>query len=156
MNSLLVRSIFVRNLTRTRNFWPQARIASFSRPFASKTPDKEDHDPDKPLEYLQSKAASWKAQDSTQYKNVAPEIEMYSIIFSVAVFMIYFCYLREENDVDETISRPLFDSVPGLEVSSLLVMHKYNFDNQKSNKEIEARMREIGIDVEAVRKSYMS
>lgn len=136
------------------------QIGPFSRTFASKSPSKssdpaETTEPDKPVDFLQSPAASWKAQySSAGIENNAPWQEMWSILFSVGVFMIYFCVLREENDIDDKISQPLYDKVPGLEEQNLLVVHKYNSENRQDNKLIEARMRELGMDVDGIRKKY--
>jgi hypothetical protein len=34
---------------------------------------------------------------------------------SIAVFLIYFCILREENDIDELIYRPLPQTIKGID-----------------------------------------
>lgn len=68
--------------------------------------------------------------------------------------MIYFCVLREENDIDEKIKQPLYNVVPGLEEQNLLVVHKYNSENRQDNKVIEARMRELGMDVDGIKRQY--
>lgn len=68
---------------------------------------------DKPIKFTTSKAfAGRKVHDkfanragggnSRSYKT--PDIQAFSVIFSVAVFLIYFCILREENDLDEGLA----------------------------------------------------
>lgn len=134
-----------------------APLDPYKRTFATKVPDTSDKPeiPDKPIDYLQSPAASWKAQYSSAglYDN-APWQEMWSILFSVTIFMVYFCILREENDIDERMKKPLYDMVPGLEEQNLLMIHKYNIEQNVDNKPIETRMRELGMDVEGIRKRH--
>jgi hypothetical protein len=60
--------------------------------------------------------------------------------------LIYFCILREENDVDEEMGKSLYERVPGLEHTQLIVNYKYNLQNNIDNKDIIARMKELGID----------
>jgi len=38
-----------------------------------------------------------------------------SFYISLAVFMIYFMVLRQENDIDEELSKPLWQRLPSLE-----------------------------------------
>ncbi|KAL7287456.1 hypothetical protein TKK_0018561 [Trichogramma kaykai] len=72
---------------------------------------------DEPIKWSQSEASKWKAEYS---RAGGPPIERvwwseYSVMISVAAFMIYFCYLREENDLDERIYAPLTETVVGIE-----------------------------------------
>lgn len=60
---------------------------------------------DEPIKYSTSDAAKWKAIYSTSGKRYyeAPPIQSTAIMLSLTAFMIYFCILREENDLDEWI-----------------------------------------------------
>lgn len=60
--------------------------------------------------------------------------------------MIYFCILREENDIDEHLSKSIFESVPQLEVSTLISLYKNNLETNKDNTEVIKRLLELGID----------
>jgi hypothetical protein len=60
--------------------------------------------------------------------------------------MIYFCILREENDIDVHLSKPLFDTVPQLEASTLITVYKHNLETNKDNTEVIKRLIEIGVD----------
>ncbi|CAL4237919.1 unnamed protein product, partial [Meganyctiphanes norvegica] len=42
-------------------------------------------------------------------------LQTYSVCASVATFLIYFLYLREPNDVDEEMSRPIWERLPGID-----------------------------------------
>lgn len=90
------------------------RWASSSK---SRTPDDIEHEEDKPVVYSTSKAAQWKAQHSFRpmIKHEPPAVQRYSVILSTAAFLIYFCILREENDLDEILDRPLSATVPDIE-----------------------------------------
>lgn len=109
--------------------------------------------PDEPIKFFGSEAANWKAQDTRRGgqgvagdKNI-PWFQPYVVMASVTVFMIYFCVLREENDVDGELGRSLYDRVDGLEEIQLKIVHKYNVENQIDNSQIETRMKELAITV---------
>ncbi|CAO1429004.1 unnamed protein product [Diamesa tonsa] len=107
-----------------------------------------------PIKFVGSAAASWNAKTG-RAGNVDPHIvpwfQPYVVVGSVAIFLIYFCYLREENDLDKELEASLFDRVPGLEESQLMMNYKYNIEHHLSNKEVIDRMREIGIKVEDIK-----
>lgn len=65
--------------------------------------------------------------------------------------MIYFFILREENDIDQQLERSLFESVPGLEETQLILNYKYNLEHNLDNKPIVQRMKELGIKPEDIR-----
>ena len=75
----------------------------------------EDDLKDKPIPMSQTEAAKWKVA----YNRVPPSKRVwytpYVVSFSTAIFMIYFCYLREENDIDEMIYRPLPETLDGIQ-----------------------------------------
>lgn len=62
---------------------------------------------------------------------------------SVAAFLLYFCVLREENDIDAFISTPLYDRIEGLEEVQLRTVLEYNLNNGLDVSKITARLREI-------------
>lgn len=72
-----------------------------------------------------------------------PWYQPYSVVASVAVFLIYFCMLREENDVDLEFTKTLYDRVHGLEKEQLLQSYRFNKETGKSVLEIEKRLKEI-------------
>ena len=68
-------------------------------------------DDEKPIKFTTSPAAKW---SSTQtFKNVTYEDRLwyqpYIVISSLAIFMIYFFYFREENDIDKKFNKSLFE-----------------------------------------------
>lgn len=114
-------------------------------------------DLNKPIDFLQSPAAQWKAQWSTKgVKDDSPWFEPWVILASVTIFMVYFCYLREESDIDQSLKQPLYDSVPEIEQKDLIVVHKFNATNGKDNREVERRMKELGMNVAEIRKQHYS
>lgn len=67
--------------------------------------------------------------------------------FSVAVFLIYFCILREENDIDLEFDKTLNDRVEGVEVTSLKVARNFYVreNNMSEVKKIDVRLKELGV-----------
>lgn len=101
---------------------------------------------DQPIKYSTSLAAKWKARESRtgpQQEIAGPAYQPIVVSFSFIIFMIYFCILREENDIDELFSKSLFDSVEGLEEKQLQICIEYNLSKGLSTKELEARLEQI-------------
>lgn len=71
--------------------------------------------------------------------------QTYVISISLTVFLIYFCVLREENDIDLELEKNLFDRVPGLEERQLVTSYKYNMEHGLEVADIEKRMKELGV-----------
>ncbi|XP_012279105.1 uncharacterized protein LOC105699003 [Orussus abietinus] len=67
-----------------------------------------DEDLDAPIKYSTSEAATWEAKHSL--RNVDDDTLWYQshvVTVSVAVFLIYFLMLREENDIDRLFDRDM-------------------------------------------------
>lgn len=79
-------------------------------------------------------------------KEQMPWYQPYSVVGSVAVFLIYFCILREENDVDLEFTKTLYDRIKGLEKEQLLQSYKFNKEQGNSVEDIEKRLQEIEIE----------
>ena len=79
------------------------------------------HNPDEPVRFSTSNAAKWDAMDTFLLPKVRqqPKSQPFFVIASSAVFLIYFLVLREENEVDERMMRPLEDVVPHLKEQTL-------------------------------------
>lgn len=68
---------------------------------------------DKPFEYIGSNAETYTSYASrTQYYTDWPSYQPIVVVASLAAFLIYFCILREENDIDELMYRDLCETVP--------------------------------------------
>lgn len=65
------------------------------------------------------------------------------MIASVAAFLIYFGILREENDIDENMYKPLFETVPHLEVPMLEAAIRDYQQLGRSTVELEKRLQEL-------------
>ncbi|XP_049546518.1 uncharacterized protein LOC125957698 [Anopheles darlingi] len=105
----------------------------------------------KPLKYFGSQASRWTAQDSRSGpKRDIPWFQPYVVNFSVAIFLIYFCLLREENDIDQSLDRSLFEHVPGLEEKQLILSYHYNKEHGLPTGDIEMRMTELGMKPETI------
>lgn len=77
--------------------------------------DVDEEENNEPIKYSTSKAASHLAAHTRFTPSDAPEYQPTVVALSLAVFMIYFCILREENDVDENLYRPLSETVPNFD-----------------------------------------
>lgn len=64
----------------------------------------------------------------------------------MAIFLLYFCVFREENDIDKKLEGSLFDHIQGFEEVQLTQSYKHNLENNLDNSAIEVRLRELGID----------
>lgn len=101
-----------------------------------------------PIRYVGSPAASMFARQARAGAVNYDDIPWYQIPIvcgSLAIFLIYFCVLREENDVDLELEKSLFDRVPGLEATQLVLRFKYNIEHNIDNSEIIKRMVEVGV-----------
>ncbi|XP_013114682.1 uncharacterized protein LOC106092383 [Stomoxys calcitrans] len=101
-----------------------------------------------PIQYFGSDAASWRAKDtrsggSDEHLWYQP----YVISGSLAIFLLYFCVLREESDIDLKLEGNLYEHVHGLEEVQLTMNYKYNKENGLDNREVIKRLGELGIDV---------
>uniref|UniRef100_A0A2S2NX43 Uncharacterized protein n=1 Tax=Schizaphis graminum TaxID=13262 RepID=A0A2S2NX43_SCHGA len=67
----------------------------------------------KPVKYTTSPAHDWKAQHSRigSKAEFGPWYEPHAVSLSLIVFMIYFFILREENDLDLLLDKPLSETL---------------------------------------------
>lgn len=100
-------------------------------------------DPEKPISFFGSSAEQIRA---TPVAPVRPTYSPYIVHFSLATFLFYFLYLREENDIDDLFRRDLYDHF-GEEASRLKKAYDYNRKNNLPTHEIVNRLREIGAPV---------
>ena len=109
---------------------------------------KEGSSEDSPIRYSTSKAHGWSASHSFQGPNTdkVPWYQPFSVIASVAAFLIYFCVLREENDVDQILGITLYERIPGLEEKTIEQRIKYNRENGLEIKDLEERLKEIRLE----------
>ncbi|KAJ8730333.1 hypothetical protein PYW07_017371 [Mythimna separata] len=72
-----------------------------------------------------------------------PWYQPFSVVGSVAVFLIYFCVLREESDIDLEFDKTLYERIKGLEKEQLLQSYRFNKEHGKSVDDIEKRLKEL-------------
>ncbi|GIY51069.1 DDE_Tnp_IS1595 domain-containing protein [Caerostris darwini] len=87
--SPLIRSFFFRNTT-----WFQRRTMKTVQEDAIK---------DEPIKFSSSEAGQWKSSYSFRGPKhlERPRIQPLVVVMSLTAFMVYFCVLREENDLDD-------------------------------------------------------
>lgn len=105
-------------------------------------------DENAPIKFSTSKASKRRVAPIVKYTPTqsAPWYQPFSVVGSVALFLIYFCLLREENDMDREFDKTLYDRIKGLEKAQLLQSYKYNKEHGKSVADIEKRLKEIEAD----------
>merc|ERR1711990_452474 len=118
----LVRNL--RNGLLSKVFPPAVyRLQPFSRSYeilkkhklSQKSRDDEmDFDPDAPLKFRGSGAETYRSHQTFTTPNAknGPVSQAVIVPGALMVFLAYFCILREENDIDEQLGRPMVDSVP--------------------------------------------
>jgi len=67
----------------------------------------------KPVKYTTSPAYDWKAQHSRigSKAEFGPWYEAHIVSASLVIFMLYFFVIREENDLDILLDRPLTETL---------------------------------------------
>jgi hypothetical protein len=91
-----------------------------------------------PLEFLSSKAKTYDSYDTfiSKSNRDAPRSQPTIIIASLSIFLFYFLYLREENDLDEMIYAPVDNEFvklpPAVYIGSKIKEYeKYGLDTSK-------------------------
>lgn len=168
-NSYCLRSSlrFVKKITNkakiSKMFWLENfRVISISktsrtltavRSYSTPEKPKIERDLNEPIKFVGSSAHAWiskRGRAGTVDDEPPPECQMYIVLGSVVAFMAYFFYFREENDVDLEMGKTLYERVPGLEQTQLIINYKYNRENNIDNTKIVERMRELGMKPEEI------
>ena len=83
-----------------------------------------------------------------------PKYRDASIVISLSCFMIYFFYLREENDIDKLLGVSLYDRIEGLEKANVLAAIMYNEKNNLDTTDLKRRLAELVAEEEAIKAEY--
>lgn len=120
----------------------------------STTTDADEENLDKPIQFTTSAASKWTASDSLSGDAFpdSPWYQPHVVTLSVAVFLIYFFYLREESDIDEEIDKPLWDKVPSLERQQLQIVLDYNRKHNIDSKDVEERLKQVSSEEAAIKR----
>ncbi len=105
-----------------------------------------EEDLSKPLPFSKSKAASWSAANSFSGREKPSDVPWYqplAISFSLTAILLWFCVLREENDIDRKMDKTLYDRVAGLEKHQLELCLAYNEKNGIDNTAVRQRLAEL-------------
>ena len=65
------------------------------------------------------------------------------ISLSCSAILIWFCVLREENDIDKKLGRSLYDQVDGLERVQIELCLKYNKEHGLETAALQKRLDEL-------------
>lgn len=128
------------NLCKLLHFRIQTRPVSSQK---NEIKDEVEYD-DGPIKFSTSRAVTYKAKDTiTGLREERLWYEPYVLMFSIGVFLVYFCILREENDVDKELDKSLYSRIEGLEEYQLKLSLQYNLDNGLATADITKRLAEI-------------
>ena len=101
-------------------------------------------DVNKPIQFTTSKAHDWQAIDTfTVPDRDRPPYQPYVITISVAIFLLYFLVLREENDLDEEMKLSLYERIPGLEEKQLIASIDHEMKQGRDVTELRRRQTEL-------------
>jgi len=110
----------------------------------------------KPVKFTSSKAFNLNPHTAIGIRTEEDDTPWFQgpvIAFSLACFLIYFCIIREESDVDEQLGGRLYDKVDGLEKASILNKINYNKQYDLDSAELYARLKELEAEEAAARAS---
>ncbi|ALC40895.1 CG30373 [Drosophila busckii] len=133
-----------------RSLRPAAVIRDYTykQSAGSKTQSEEAPISNEPIQFFGSQAATWRARDTRSGgSEESLWYQPYVISASLAIFLAYFCILREESDIDLRLEGNLYDHVSGLEEVQLTVNYKYNKEHGLDTKLQEKRLTELGVDM---------
>ncbi|XP_045138888.1 uncharacterized protein LOC123520567 isoform X2 [Portunus trituberculatus] len=122
----------------------QLALASYR--YKSTKASEEEIDLDEPLKFSTSRAATWKARDtygSMVTEDKMPWYQPYVVALSLSTFLLYFCVLREENDVDTSLRMSLYDRIEGLEEKQLELTLEEYIQSGKDTAPVRERLKEI-------------
>ncbi|CAH1794683.1 unnamed protein product [Owenia fusiformis] len=99
---------------------------------------------DEPIKYSASAARQWQSQNTFGAPiGKWPWYQPYVLAISTAVFLLYFCVFREENDLDMELGESLYSRVPGMEEQQLRISIQYNREHGAPVKDLEKRLSEV-------------
>lgn len=113
----------------------------------NETAEKENNEP---IDFLGSKAHTFRASDERRAKATDwPEYQAYVLSISMGIFLIYFCILREENDIDEKMGMNVSTGIVPLqvEIAQLRQAYQYSTERKIPNGHIVNRMKELGVEI---------
>lgn len=76
---------------------------------------------DEPVKYSTSKAKTWDSINSftSVTSRTQPTSQPFIVAISTFIFLAYFILIREENDLDKKVSKPLEENVPNIKEMTL-------------------------------------
>ena len=123
-----------------------SQLVHASYRYKSTKSSEEEIDLDQPFKFSTSRAATWKARDtygSSAVVDTMPWYQPYVVAFSISTFLLYFCVWREENDMDDSLRKSLYDHIEGLEEKQLELALEHSVQTGKDTKTLTNRLKEI-------------
>lgn len=99
-----------------------------------------------------SPAQSYRGEDSRRGGKAYdwPSYQPYVINGSIAIFLIYFTILREENDIDQKLGANLNEHVPGVEIMLLRDTYAQQKKSGLPTDETAKRLKELGVSLDPI------
>lgn len=108
---------------------------------------RQQENPNQPLPFSKSGAATWNAKSaysgSRNKPDDSPWYQSLSISLSIGAILVWFCILREENDVDLELGKSLYERVDGLEKKQLELALQQNHGSQAEIASMQKRLDEL-------------
>jgi len=103
------------------------------------------------FKYTKSAAGKWKSFDTftlpPEAQRARPKAEPFVVSITVSIFLIYFLWLREENDVDLEMDKPLYERLPTLERAQLKAQIRRNEREGLDNEFLQQRLQEVNREI---------
>lgn len=111
-------------------------------PLSRPTKSKEEIENEAYVKYSKSKASNFKTSESYRdFEAGGPPSQWYFVTYSTMIFLLYFCVLREENDMDENLYEPFSGNEKIY--SEILKVQLKNNQSSNSIEEIKAKIKEL-------------
>lgn len=121
----------------------------------SRSPKEEANNPH-PEKFSQSAAAKWKSFDTFSLPKAQnesrPRAEPFVVAVSVGIFLLYFLWLREENDLDLELDKPLYKRIPALEQAQIKAQIRHQERQGLDSEALHLRLQQVKMEIRRQRK----
>lgn len=144
-----------RNIAEVLMIRTSCRFTLSSRCLGSRSPKEEANNPH-PEKFSQSAAAKWKSFDTFSLPKAQnesrPRAEPFVVAVSVGIFLLYFLWLREENDLDLELDKPLYKRIPALEQAQIKAQIRHQERQGLDSEALHLRLQQVKMEIRRQRK----
>lgn len=115
----LFQSIFIKQCKQLIR--SDQNVSLGKRFFSGSIPLKSTNKLDEPIKYSTSKAKTWDPINSFMSKQTRtqPASQPFIVVLCTMIFFIYFALIREENEIDVMLRKPLEETIPNIKEMTL-------------------------------------